>query len=139
LIGGNEWPLWKLKTAVLSKLSSYPVTTPGLAQGRQLAQPLGNLEEGIILIGTPTYGQGKRWLAIRMAIEFMCQEAVQTVFEPGAMGLPFFPAHPDGRIANVHSVGHTIILPENRFAVHVTQLTGPGHTISADPLPAVHP
>ncbi len=92
------------KTAVLSKL--YPSRShTGAAQGG-IGAALGNLEEDHPEWHTYDTVKGSDWLGDQDAIEFMCQEAVQTVYDLEHMGLPFSRT-PDGRIAQRPFGGHT--------------------------------
>ncbi len=92
------------KTAVLSKL--YPSRShTGAAQGG-IGAALGNLEEDHPDWHTYDTVKGSDWLGDQDAIEFMCTEAVQTVYDLEHMGLPFSRT-PDGRIAQRPFGGHT--------------------------------
>jgi len=92
------------KTAVLSKLHPTRSHT-GAAQGG-IGAALGNLEEDHPDWHSYDTVKGSDWLGDQDAIEFMCQEAVQTVFDLEHMGLPFSRT-PDGRIAQRPFGGHT--------------------------------
>src|SRR5512146_58644 len=92
------------KTAVLSKL--YPSRShTGAAQGG-IGAALGNLEEDHSEWHTYDTVKGSDWLGDQDAIEFMCEEAVQTVYDLEHMGLPSSRT-PDGRIAQRPFGGHT--------------------------------
>ncbi len=92
------------KTAVLSKL--YPTRShTGAAQGG-IGAALGNLEEDRPEWHTYDTVKGSDYLGDQDAIEFMCAEAVPTVYELEHMGLPFSRT-PDGRIAQRRFGGHT--------------------------------
>jgi succinate dehydrogenase / fumarate reductase flavoprotein subunit len=92
------------KTAVLSKL--YPSRShTGAAQGG-IGAALGNLEEDHPEWHTYDSVKGSDWLGDQDAIEFMCEEAVQAVYDLEHMGLPFSRT-PDGRIAQRPFGGHT--------------------------------
>jgi succinate dehydrogenase / fumarate reductase flavoprotein subunit len=92
------------KTAVISKL--YPVRShTGAAQGG-IGAALGNYEEDHPDWHTFDTVKGSDYLGDQDAIEFMCYEAVQTVFDLEHMGLPFSRT-PDGRIAQRPFGGHT--------------------------------
>ena len=92
------------KTAVISKL--YPVRShTGAAQGG-IGAALGNLEEDSPDWHTFDTVKGSDYLGDQDAIEFMCTEAVQAVYELEHMGLPFT-RNPDGRIAQRPFGGHT--------------------------------
>ena len=94
----------KAKTAVLSKL--YPVRShTGTAQGG-VGAALGNLEEDRPEWHTFDTVKGSDYLGDQDSIEFMCQEAVPTVYELEHMGLPF-DRTPEGRIAQRPFGGHT--------------------------------
>ncbi|MCD6291442.1 MAG: FAD-dependent oxidoreductase [Anaerolineae bacterium] len=91
-------------TAVLSKL--YPIRShTGAAQGG-IGAALGNLEEDSPEWHTYDTVKGSDYLGDQDAIEFMCHEAVETVYELEHMGLPFSRT-PDGRIAQRRFGGHT--------------------------------
>jgi len=91
-------------TAVLSKL--YPTRShTGTAQGG-VGAALGNIEEDKPEWHTFDSVKGSDYLGDQDAIEFMCQEAVQTVYELEHMGLPFSRT-PEGRIAQRPFGGHT--------------------------------
>ena len=91
-------------TAVLSKL--YPTRShTGAAQGG-VGAALGNLEEDHPEWHTFDTVKGSDYLGDQDAIEFMCGEAVQAVYELEHMGLPFSRT-PDGKIAQRRFGGHT--------------------------------
>jgi succinate dehydrogenase / fumarate reductase flavoprotein subunit len=90
--------------AVLSKL--YPSRShTGAAQGG-IGAALGNLEEDYAEWHTFDTVKGSDYLGDQDAIEFMCNEAVQSVYELEHMGLPFSRT-PDGKIAQRRFGGHT--------------------------------
>src|SRR5512141_426614 len=92
------------KTAVVSKL--YPMRShTGAAQGG-VGAALGNLEEDHPEWHTYDSVKGSDYLGDQDAIEFMCNEAVQAVYDLEHMGLPFSRT-PDGRIAQRPFGGHT--------------------------------
>ena len=92
------------KTAVLSKL--YPTRShTGAAQGG-IGAALGNLEEDHPEWHTFDTVKGSDYLGDQDAIEFMCNEAVQSVYDLEHMGLPFSRTA-DGRIAQRPFGGHT--------------------------------
>jgi len=91
-------------TAVISKL--YPTRShTGTAQGG-VGAALGNDGEDHPEWHTYDTVKGSDYLGDQDAIEFMCQEAVQTVYELEHMGLPFSRT-PEGRIAQRPFGGHT--------------------------------
>lgn len=93
-----------VRTAVISKL--YPIRShTGAAQGG-IGAALGNLEEDRPDWHTYDTVKGSDYLGDQDAIEFMCQEAVQSVYDLEHMGLPFT-RNPDGRIAQRPFGGHT--------------------------------
>jgi succinate dehydrogenase / fumarate reductase, flavoprotein subunit len=92
------------KTAVLSKLHPTRSHT-GTAQGG-IGAALGNLEEDSPDWHTFDSVKGSDYLGDQDAIEFMCHEAVQAVYELEHMGLPFSRT-PQGRIAQRPFGGHT--------------------------------
>ena len=92
------------KTAVLSKL--YPTRShTGAAQGG-IGAALGNLEEDQPDWHTYDTVKGSDYLGDQDTIEFMCNEAVPTVYDLEHMGLPFSRT-PEGRIAQRRFGGHT--------------------------------
>ena len=92
------------KTAVISKLHPMRSHT-GAAQGG-IGAALGNLEEDHAEWHTYDTVKGSDFLGDQDAIEFMCQEAIQGVYDLEHMGLPFSRT-PDGRIAQRPFGGHT--------------------------------
>ena len=91
-------------TAVISKL--YPTRShTGAAQGG-VGAALGNTEEDHPEWHTYDTVKGSDYLGDQDEIEFMCSEAVSTVFELEHMGLPFSRT-PEGRIAQRPFGGHT--------------------------------
>lgn len=91
-------------TAVLSKL--YPTRShTGAAQGG-VGAALGNLEEDHPEWHTYDTVKGSDYLGDQDAIEFMCSEAIQAIYELEHLGLPFSRT-PDGRIAQRPFGGHT--------------------------------
>jgi len=91
-------------TAVLSKL--YPTRShTGTSQGG-VGAALGNVEEDHPKWHTFDTVKGSDYLGDQDAIEFMCEEAVQAVYELEHMGLPFSRT-PEGRIAQRPFGGHT--------------------------------
>lgn len=94
----------KARIAVLSKL--YPSRShTGAAQGG-VSAALGNLEEDHPEWHAYDTVKGSDYLGDQDAIDFMCSEAVQAVYELEHMGLPFS-RNPDGRIAQRPFGGHT--------------------------------
>jgi len=94
----------RARTAVLSKL--YPVRShTGAAQGGVCAA-LGNEEADSPEWHTYDTVKGSDYLGDQDAIEFLCREAVDTIYELEHMGLPFNRT-PDGRIAQRFFGGHT--------------------------------
>jgi succinate dehydrogenase / fumarate reductase flavoprotein subunit len=92
------------KTAVLSKL--YPIRShTGTAQGG-VGAALASEEEDRPEWRTFDTVKGSDYLGDQDAIEFMCREAVSTVYELEHMGLPFNRTQ-DGRIAQRPFGGHT--------------------------------
>ena len=92
------------KTAVVSKL--YPMRShTGAAQGG-IGAALGNLEEDHPEWHTYDSVKGSDWLGDQDAIEFMCEEAVQSVYDLEHWGLPFSRTT-EGRIAQRPFGGHT--------------------------------
>ncbi len=92
------------KTAVISKL--YPSRShTGAAQGG-VGAALGNIEEDHPKWHTFDTVKGSDYLGDQDKIAFMCEEAVQAVYELEHMGLPFSRT-PDGRIAQRPFGGHT--------------------------------
>jgi succinate dehydrogenase / fumarate reductase, flavoprotein subunit len=94
----------RVHTAVISKL--YPSRShTGAAQGG-IGAALGNLEEDHPEWHSYDSVKGSDWLGDQDAIEFMCEEAVQAIYDLEHMGLPFSRT-PDGRIAQRPFGGHT--------------------------------
>ena len=92
------------KTAVLSKL--YPTRShTGAAQGG-IGAALGNIEEDHWEWHAYDTVKGSDYLGDQDAIEFMCAEAVQSVYDLEHFGLPFSRTA-DGRIAQRPFGGHT--------------------------------
>jgi succinate dehydrogenase / fumarate reductase flavoprotein subunit len=92
------------KTAVLSKL--YPTRShTGAAQGG-VGAALGNLEEDHSDWHAFDTVKGSDYLGDQDAIEFMCAEAVNAVYELEHMGLPFSRT-PEGKIDQRPFGGHT--------------------------------
>ncbi len=92
------------KTAVISKL--YPVRShTGAAQGG-IGAALGNLEEDNPDWHTFDTVKGSDYLGDQDAIDFMCHEAVDAVYDLEHSGLPFSRTK-DGRIAQRPFGGHT--------------------------------
>src|SRR4051812_22617288 len=90
--------------AVLTKVHPLRSHT-GAAQGGVCAA-LGNYEEDHPEWHAFDTVKGSDYLGDQDAIEFMCNEAVQTVYDLEHMGLPFSRT-PDGRIAQRPFGGHT--------------------------------
>jgi len=91
-------------TAVISKL--YPTRShTGAAQGG-IGAALGNLEDDRADWHTYDTVKGSDYLGDQDSIEFMCNEAINVVYELENMGLPFSRT-PDGRIAQRKFGGHT--------------------------------
>ena len=91
-------------TAVLSKL--YPTRShTGAAQGG-VGAALASSEEDHPEWHTFDTVKGSDYLGDQDAIEFMCEEAVSTVYELEHMGLPF-DRTPEGKIAQRPFGGHT--------------------------------
>jgi succinate dehydrogenase / fumarate reductase, flavoprotein subunit len=91
-------------TAVLSKL--YPTRShTGAAQGG-IGAALANEEEDHVAWHTYDTVKGSDYLGDQDAIEFMCEEAVNVVYELEHMGLPFSRT-PEGKIAQRPFGGHT--------------------------------
>ncbi|MBP1702089.1 MAG: sdhA, partial [Chloroflexi bacterium] len=91
-------------TAVISKL--YPTRShTGTAQGG-VGAALGNVEEDHPEWHTFDSVKGSDYLGDQDAIEFMCFEAIDAVYELEHYGLPFSRT-PDGRIAQRPFGGHT--------------------------------
>ncbi len=91
-------------TAVISKL--YPTRShTGAAQGG-IGAALGNLEEDHVEWHTYDSVKGSDYLGDQDAIEFMCEEAIDAIYELEHMGLPF-DRTPDGKISQRPFGGHT--------------------------------
>jgi len=110
-------------TAVISKL--YPTRShTGAAQGG-VGAALGSSEEDHPEWHTYDTVKGSDYLGDQDAIEFMCEEAVDAVYELEHMGLPF-DRTPDGKISQRPFGGHTnnITGKPVRRACHAADRTG---------------
>jgi succinate dehydrogenase flavoprotein subunit len=93
-----------VKTAVISKL--YPTRShTGTAQGG-IGAALGNLEEDHWEWHAFDTVKGSDYLADQDAVEVLCKQAVDVVYELEHMGLPF-DRTPDGKISQRRFGGHT--------------------------------
>ncbi len=111
------------KTAVISKL--YPTRShTGTAQGG-IGAALGSEEEDHPEWHTYDTVKGSDYLGDQDAIEFMCFEAIQAVYELEHMGLPF-DRTPEGKIAQRRFGGHTnnVTGQAVRRACHAADRTG---------------
>ena len=93
VVGAGGAGLWRhctlrdAKTAVISKL--YPTRShTGAAQGG-IGAALGNQEEDRVEWHTYDTVKGNDYLGDQDAIEFMCDEAIEAVYELEHMGCPF--------------------------------------------------
>ncbi len=94
----------EVKTAVISKL--YPTRShTGAAQGG-IGAALGNLEEDHWQWHAFDTVKGSDYLADQDAVDVLCQEAIDVVYELEHMGLPFDRTE-EGRIAQRRFGGHT--------------------------------
>src|SRR5574337_603528 len=85
-----------VKTAVISKL--YPTRShTGAAQGG-IGAALGNLEEDSWEWHSFDTVKGSDYLADQDAVDILCKEAIDVVYELEHMGLPF-DRTPDGKIS----------------------------------------
>jgi succinate dehydrogenase / fumarate reductase flavoprotein subunit len=92
------------KTAVISKL--YPIRShTGAAQGG-IGAALGNYEEDHWEWHAYDTVKGSDYLGDQDAIEFMCEQAIQSVYDLEHLGLPFSRTA-EGRIAQRPFGGHT--------------------------------
>ena len=110
-------------TAVLTKL--YPTRShTGTAQGG-IGAALGNLEEDRAEWHTFDTIKGSDYLADQDAVDIMCEEAVEVIYELEHMGLPF-DRTPEGKIAQRPFGGHTSNFGEKpvRRACHAADRTG---------------
>ncbi len=110
-------------TAVVSKL--YPTRShTGAAQGG-IGAALGSLEEDHPEWHTYDTVKGSDYLGDQDAIQFMCEEAVQAVYELEHMGLPF-DRTPEGKISQRPFGGHTnnVTGKPVRRACHAADRTG---------------
>jgi len=110
-------------TAVLTKL--YPTRShTGTAQGG-IGAALGNLEEDRAEWHTFDTIKGSDYLADQDAVDLMCQDAVDVIYELEHMGLPF-DRTPEGKIAQRPFGGHTSNFGEKpvRRACHAADRTG---------------
>ncbi len=111
------------KTAIITKL--YPTRShTGTAQGG-IGAALGSQEEDHPEWHTYDTVKGSDYLGDQDAIEFMCTEAVQAVYELEHMGLPF-DRTPDGKISQRPFGGHTnnVTGKPVRRACHAADRTG---------------
>jgi len=111
------------KVAVVSKL--YPTRShTGTAQGG-IGAALGNLEPDSWEWHAFDTVKGSDYLADQDAVEFMCQEAIRTVYELEHMGLPFNRT-PEGKIDQRRFGGHTKELGKGpiRRACYAADRTG---------------
>ncbi len=111
------------KTCVVSKL--YPTRShTGAAQGG-IGAALANLEEDHWEWHAFDTVKGSDYLGDQDAIEFMCQEAINVVYELEHMGLPF-DRTADGRISQRPFGGHTNNRTKKpvRRACHAADRTG---------------
>jgi len=93
-----------VKTAVISKL--YPTRShTGTAQGG-IGAALGNLEEDHWEWHAFDTVKGSDYLADQDAVEVLCKEAIDAVYELEHMGLPF-DRTPEGKISQRPFGGHT--------------------------------
>jgi succinate dehydrogenase / fumarate reductase, flavoprotein subunit len=91
-------------TAVISKL--YPTRShTGTAQGG-IGAALGNMEEDHWEWHAFDTVKGSDYLADQDAVDFLCREAVDVIYELEHMGLPF-DRTPEGRLAQRRFGGHT--------------------------------
>lgn len=94
----------KVSTAVVSKL--YPIRShTGAAQGG-IGAALGNLEEDHWEWHAYDTVKGSDYLGDQDAIDFMCEQAIEAVYDLEHHGLPFSRTK-DGRIAQRPFGGHT--------------------------------
>ena len=111
------------KTAVISKL--YPTRShTGAAQGG-IGAALGSIEEDKPEWHTYDTVKGSDYLGDQDAIEFMCEEAINAVYELEHMGLPF-DRTPEGKISQRPFGGHTNNMTGKpvRRAAHAADRTG---------------
>src|SRR5207249_575831 len=111
------------RIAVISKL--YPVRShTGAAQGG-IGAALGNMEEDHWEWHMFDTVKGGDYLADQDAVEVLCREAVETVYELEHWGLPFSRT-PDGKIAQRPFGGHTREFGKApvRRACHAADRTG---------------
>ncbi|MCH7761229.1 succinate dehydrogenase flavoprotein subunit [candidate division TA06 bacterium] len=94
----------EVKTAVVSKL--YPIRShTGTAQGG-IGAALGNVEEDKYEWHVFDTVKGSDYLGDQDAIEILCREAIEMVYELEHMGLPFSRT-PEGKIDQRRFGGHT--------------------------------
>jgi len=111
------------RTAIITKL--YPTRShTGTAQGG-IGAALGSEEEDHAEWHTYDTVKGSDYLGDQDAIEFMCTEAVQAVYELEHMGLPF-DRTPEGKISQRPFGGHTnnVTGKPVRRACHAADRTG---------------
>ena len=117
-----------VRTAVVSKL--YPTRShTGAAQGG-IGASLGNMDPGGDRPEWHTYDtvKGSDYLGDQDAIEVMCQDAPEVVYELEHMGLPFSRTE-DGRIAQRRFGGHTKDFGEEAVRRSCYAASRTGHAI----------
>ena len=93
-----------LSVAVLSKV--FPTRSHTVAAQGGIGAPLGNMSEDNWYWHMYDTVKGSDWLGDQDAIEFMCREAPNAVYELEHMGMPF-DRNPDGTIYQRPFGGHT--------------------------------
>ncbi len=93
-----------LNVAVLSKV--FPTRSHTVAAQGGIGASLGNMSEDNWHYHFYDTVKGSDWLGDQDAIEFMCREATQVVYELEHMGMPF-DRNPDGTIYQRPFGGHT--------------------------------
>src|SRR3979409_441004 len=93
-----------LNVAVLSKV--FPTRSHTVAAQGGIGAALGNMSEDNWHYHFYDTVKGSDWLGDQDAIEFMCREAPNVVYEPQQHGMPFH-RNPDGTIYQRPFGGHT--------------------------------
>src|SRR5260364_422175 len=111
-----------LSVAVLSKV--FPTRSHTVAAQGGIGASLGNMSEDNWHYHFYDTVKGSDWLGDQDAIEFMCREAPNAVYELEHFGMPF-DRNPDGTIYQRPFGGHTVNYGENPFNAPARRRIGP--------------
>ena len=111
-----------LSVAVLSKV--FPTRSHTVAAQGGVSASLGNMSEDNWYWHMYDTVKGSDWLGDQDAIEFMCREAPNAVYELEHFGMPF-DRNPDGTIYQRPFGGHTANFGESRSSAPVPPPTAP--------------